>query len=484
MLRGIAEAAPQLRSGEPSGSAAGWTPDRVRFGYNGPAMLVACLTLTILSSVILLAAIRGRRVDDQPLCRRCGYDLTGRAGDRCPECGRDLTRPRAVRVGHRRRRWGVASVAAALLAASLLYPFRSMYVALNQVRWVEHAPVWWLTRDLTRTGTRQIAALAELTRRLRAGGLSQPQVDAVADRCLVVQGNPAVVWDTAWGEFVETAASEKRLDTGRWERYGRQAFGAMLTVPKHLLDDRSYMLFKITPTSARTSVRVLHAAVVVTAAVDRLTPIVWGRREAYVCASNWTFTVSELASQVSLAEPLPAGEHLLAVSIRVTVAAPDWMPLSSDPRYSPPPTLKCDLFLKHALLVVPSVPDPDRINAAALVYLMDAALDVCQVRTDEFGRRQLVCHMTAVPAPVAFDVFVSPGIDGEPTWVGGFFCLQGQSTGVAFDLSPRQTTAGTLDVSLRPSNSMHPAALDVDPVWGGEIVRHRVPVDGPATRPT
>lgn len=56
-----------------------------------------------IGAVLFLLALRGRRVDDHPLCGECDFDLTGRpaASKRCPECGADLTRPTAIVLGHR-----------------------------------------------------------------------------------------------------------------------------------------------------------------------------------------------------------------------------------------------------------------------------------------------------------------------------------------------------------------------------------------------
>ncbi len=62
-----------------------------------PALLAAA------SAVALAIAVRGRRVDDHPICRKCGFDLIGKPESSavCSECGTDLTGVRAVRVGRR-----------------------------------------------------------------------------------------------------------------------------------------------------------------------------------------------------------------------------------------------------------------------------------------------------------------------------------------------------------------------------------------------
>ena len=44
----------------------------------------------ILSIAALAWGLRGRRVGQEPRCRKCDYDLSGIPLDRCPECGTDV----------------------------------------------------------------------------------------------------------------------------------------------------------------------------------------------------------------------------------------------------------------------------------------------------------------------------------------------------------------------------------------------------------
>ncbi len=78
-----------------------------------PSMLLATCIFLIVSLAVLIAStggivlcfagLRGRLIDDHPLCRRCGYDLIGHAQRpyHCPECGSDTTLPDAVKIGRR-----------------------------------------------------------------------------------------------------------------------------------------------------------------------------------------------------------------------------------------------------------------------------------------------------------------------------------------------------------------------------------------------
>src|SRR5437867_3917554 len=94
-------------------------------------MFAAAILALVVGACGVVAGVRGRRINDHPICRVCRFDLTGvYPAPLCPECGAGLlaTQGRApVLMGERRRRWwalipGVALVlmggAGALLGVS------------------------------------------------------------------------------------------------------------------------------------------------------------------------------------------------------------------------------------------------------------------------------------------------------------------------------------------------------------------------------
>src|SRR5688572_6470665 len=130
-------------------------------------LLVVPIVILIAATVLLITGLRGRRVDDHPLCRRCGFDLIGlpEGSIVCSECGANLHRDRAIRTGHRVRRAGMIVLSLALLLPSLLWVGVVGYIAAADVNWMSHKPVWLLLRDADTDG----AALAELLTRLNNG---------------------------------------------------------------------------------------------------------------------------------------------------------------------------------------------------------------------------------------------------------------------------------------------------------------------------
>src|SRR5688572_4396475 len=154
--------------------------------------------ITLLASGAMLAwAMRGRRVDDHPMCRRCGFDLYGRPSDaqRCSECGADLGRRRAVRVGRRERRRGVVAVTAPGLLLSLGWLAFVGWTAAARVAGTRHKPAWWLTRLAeSKDPAPRDAALGELTRRIPEGTLGTEREQALIAKALDHQGR----WDQPW----------------------------------------------------------------------------------------------------------------------------------------------------------------------------------------------------------------------------------------------------------------------------------------------
>ena len=187
-----------------------------------PGVLIALpIFVLIASTALLIAGLRGRRVDDHPLCRRCGFDLVGspRESVVCSECGADLQRDGAIRTGHRVRRAGMIVLSVALLFPSLLWIGVVAYVTVADVNWVSRKPVWLLLREAETDG----AALAELITRLKNNKLSVTNANAVVTKALTIQANPNRIWNGLWGDFVQQARVAGLVKESDWMRFLQQA---------------------------------------------------------------------------------------------------------------------------------------------------------------------------------------------------------------------------------------------------------------------
>lgn len=84
-------------------------------------ILTGVIAVLLLGLVLLVMGVRGRRINDHPVCRGCRFDLVGiyPAVQTCPECGRGL-RSSMVRTGVRRRRRRMAILGGILTLAGVI----------------------------------------------------------------------------------------------------------------------------------------------------------------------------------------------------------------------------------------------------------------------------------------------------------------------------------------------------------------------------
>jgi hypothetical protein len=122
--------------------------------------------------LVLWALVRPRK-GEVPHCRRCGFSLAGLTEPgRCPECGSELARKRAVVIGERRRKrrpmWWAAGLVVA--ATAMLLVDRASVTGYMPVP--EYKPAWLLTAEAYVLGDRRASmATDEIVRRVQLGEL-------------------------------------------------------------------------------------------------------------------------------------------------------------------------------------------------------------------------------------------------------------------------------------------------------------------------
>lgn len=144
-------------------------------------VLIAAALLIVIGAWLLIRGAVGRRVNDHPICRGCGFDLVGlyertATGQvmKCPECGRELSGARGVRIGARRRSGLAIAVGVVMLAVGAA----PVGMALSGTNWRQYLSPWALITEW-KWGSQ--AAMEELLKRLWAGRLDTADTDSI--RC-------------------------------------------------------------------------------------------------------------------------------------------------------------------------------------------------------------------------------------------------------------------------------------------------------------
>lgn len=183
------------------------------------SLSIAAGVFTVVGLALIFCGWRGRRVNDHPVCRVCGYDLSGVSGtSQCPECGRALSLRRAIRMGVRQRRTRLAlSGAFVILMAGAL-----AWSPLHQARKITNMPIWYLKWQSHNAMT-AIPAINEMRRRLNLARLSDAQVRDIVGSALALQADAKLTWLNEWGDLVEEAWARQQIPHETMEKYLRQA---------------------------------------------------------------------------------------------------------------------------------------------------------------------------------------------------------------------------------------------------------------------
>lgn len=183
--------------------------------------IIVSSAVGLAGAILLSVATWGRRVGEEPRCRRCGYDLRGSSSGRCGECGSHLDVPRAVVKGRRVRRRGWALAGVILMTAGLAVAVPLGWGKARGVDPYPYQPLWALRWQLAGDAGREWQAWREIRRRQDAGMLSKSDRADVVGTLLRLQREPEVYWNHEWGSMIEAARRDGELDDGVWLGYLR-----------------------------------------------------------------------------------------------------------------------------------------------------------------------------------------------------------------------------------------------------------------------
>ncbi len=178
-----------------------------------PTLIVLGITLALAlpaGLVILVKGLRGKPVDDHPICARCGFDLHGvlsredvGTGKACTDCGTPIKYPENLRIGNRRRRPGLIRLGGAVLGITLacMVPTAGLLFAGGAV--ARHMPtavllLWVRYSDAAAAGD----PMGVLIERADRAVLSEDELRTLALLALDVQRNPGRAWSKEWEQVL------------------------------------------------------------------------------------------------------------------------------------------------------------------------------------------------------------------------------------------------------------------------------------------
>jgi hypothetical protein len=156
--------------------------------------------------------------------------------ERCSECGANLKRRRAIRIGHRR------TPRLLLLLALLLLLGNGGWLSIRAHQFVTendlsaYKPVWWLLIDARSADSqKRDPAFSRLLQLLEQNKLNASQTSSVIQLILAAQADPNRQWSAQWGACFERMHERQLVGAKEWQTYWRQAYS--LTIETAEKDD-------------------------------------------------------------------------------------------------------------------------------------------------------------------------------------------------------------------------------------------------------
>ena len=465
-------------------------------------MIIAPLFLLVFGlgfagMILLVRGVRGVPSLSEPRCAKCGYDLRGSAGAPagvCPECGADLTKPRAVRWGDYRKRPKLIWTGAALLVLPAVV-LAAMVFAFGRGGPLDHrASNAELIARLPRTGN-QPWDWQELERRYAAGQLSNEEAAKAVDQLIAsIAAQPAkaggqpLTWSQ---EFVTRLDAAGVISAEQYLRLAQAFYGTRPTVRSSpRVRQGQWLRFSLDYAGHwdLPGVDVVKALRAVKTADGKELPVV---------------SQSDHEAQRGAAEPnpdllsyggpfnidglvkldLPPGEHTL--TFVVDAAA---LPAGSTPRVVvdrpgqarrwPKARAKWTVEAPVKVTVVPEDQSPIEVVTSPALD-PGSGIRVTSARVTRVGKGSRLTVQVDSGTPkvgLSFDVVLE--VAGEEHPAGSYVVLSNRPSALETnkDLPPLPPDVKSIDVILRPNPKHAESFAGADRIWGGEIQLKNLPL--------
>jgi hypothetical protein len=306
---------------------------------------IVIIAIFVFGAVSLALGLRGRRINDHPICRKCRFDLVGvyasedttdggtgvspvNSSDnspRCPECGRDLNTKRAVRIGARRKRPFALTTGAFLLLIAIAIGGAWGWGRSSNFNWNTIKPTWWLMTEATGPDTTTAqAALTELLARAGNDELSNERLMTLATTGLNSLRDKPAVWVVGYGDALELAWSRGLFSEEHVKSYARHALVLHISADDHMwrstaefavrrvqIDGELPLEVNLLPHVGTTS-RLMGVLEVLGASVD-------GDAVAIDSHGWWFAPIAFGGGSAAIGEPIPlaAGQHRVTMDFRI-----------------------------------------------------------------------------------------------------------------------------------------------------------------------
>jgi hypothetical protein len=190
------------------------------------SVLIWLIGAMAIGFLFVILGWRGRRLNAHPVCRQCAFDLSGCPDGTitCPECGAGLKRSGAIRIGQRRRMPLVMTLGGLLIAFPAAAIATTAAAMLTGTDLNTYKPIGILLWEARRSDAARSAAIAtELLSRYTAKKIGEQQVKTVMTAALNYQGDISRPWATEWGDLIEAGISDSKLTEDEQARFRAQA---------------------------------------------------------------------------------------------------------------------------------------------------------------------------------------------------------------------------------------------------------------------
>jgi hypothetical protein len=456
---------------------------------DNPIMFILALILLASGALLYFLGRRGSSTGSFPFCTRCNRNLymLPPGTSRCPECGADIRADNAVSIGRRQPVRLPMTIGLVLSFAGLAL------LALATVLWwptFDASPfksASMLLTDLTNPA-RTPPTARELDRRLRQNTLAPADATRLTDLILKLQADPALRWNTHYGDVLQTAQSARNLSPDLWQRYLQQSLQVSARIrPKIRLGDSVPL-----EVTCRLKAGSQYAALIPATVTPQVTVTFLGESSPILLSDRELDSIPTPLVWNSLAIPTTArwlaanpGPQTLTLSASLTLTDPHAIKVTAAQKF----TLPLEI-LPGGQSSVTAVPSPG--GSAERTFL---AAFHWRLRTDDdlyadtpptielVATRSLGSLFVSTPSlTAAFRVVLRQ--DGDE-WPLARFMVQPDDAGTipltfpANSLAPAPH-AGPADIVCIPDPSMAAGTIDVQQVWGGEV-RQRIIVAGDST---